>query len=209
MRTVLKIYLVFILILSFLSSSVFAAKPSDKKGIFLSEGIIGFTQRYSSGSPAVQEKVLMSSETGLGYIFGKWFYLGAIFNYTIVNETTDDSISKVSHQNIFQYYGPSLGWMGEDWFLLGHYFAAAEQRDTVTGDGPSTYTNVRTGTGYGGSLGYKFHLNTILDLAPVITYKAVNYTSCRDLNTGSMSACSPVITESDFLPYITLLIDFQ
>ncbi len=187
-----------------------AAPSSNIGGLYVLEGLIAFQAKFDNTSNSVTDKTFASSETSLGYILSDWLYLGGVFNYTVLKEKTSDSSSNViSHDGTLQYYGPSLGYMGETWFLIGHYFAAAEQKDSVSGDTISSYTTNRSGAGYGFNLGYKVVTSTFIELAPMIAYKSITYTNCKDPNTGVTGNCSSSITQSEVTPYLTILFNFK
>lgn len=178
--------------------------------MYLSLGLMGY--RFNTGGVigAVQEKTLLSSETSLGYVFKSWLYVGGLFNYTVgTDKTTDGTGSATNHQLTYQYYGPSLGFMGSNFFLLGHYFLNAQHKDVVTPDTGVGYTDDRTGSGFGASIGYKVVQSTLLEVAPVLAYKAITYENCRNRVTGATAQCNPKISQNEFTPYITLLINFR
>lgn len=155
------------------------------------------------------EKLYFSSETGLGYILGDWFYLGGVFNLTLVKEKVGSSGSETTHDETFQFYGPSIGWMGDNrFFVILHYFAYAEHRDQVTNPNGSTSTNARTGTGFGLNVGYTFPMGSF-EIAPVLAFKNINYVNCKDPSSGATSTCNPTVTQTELTPYLTLLFNFK
>ena len=82
-------------------SLIFSAFPTqaEQTGLYVSQNLFGVSLRFNTGPSSVQDKTLISSETGLGYILGGWAYLGGVFNYTMVNEkTTDSGSNAVTHQ---------------------------------------------------------------------------------------------------------------
>lgn len=188
------------------SLSALADEPS---GLYVSEGLLGYTLGYDYGLASIQERTEGSSETSLGYVLAGWLYIGGVFNYTMINEKQVDFFSqKTNHQETFQYYGPALGWMGENWMVIGQYYAFAERKDNVSGDGVTSFSLDNTGTGFGLNLGYRFNLGGF-ELGPVISYKLINYTNCRDPSTGATSSCSPAIKQSEVTPYATLFYNFK
>ncbi|MDZ4676049.1 MAG: hypothetical protein SGI74_00950 [Oligoflexia bacterium] len=192
-------------------SLIFSAFPTqaEQTGLYVSQNLFGVSLRFNTGPSSVQDKTLISSETGLGYILGGWAYLGGVFNYTMVNEkTTDSGSNAVTHQETYQYYGPALGYMGESWMFIVHYYAFAEMRDNVSGYNVNPYTTNRTGSGYGVNVGYRFLFGDF-ELAPVISYKAISYINCKDPNSGATSACSPDVVQNDIIPYFSILFNFK
>jgi hypothetical protein len=196
--------------LVFIFGSVSASAANDSGGMYLSLGLIGYQFQTSGTNGLVGEKSLISAETGLGYVFRDWLYFGGIFNHSAGNEKTIDSSNLATyHQQISQYYGPSLGYMGANWFLLGHYFLAAQQKDNVTMDVGASYTDDRTGTGFGFSAGYKVIRSTLLELAPGLSYKSISFNNCRNRISGATAPCNPVVSHSEITPYITLLVNIR
>ena len=186
-----------------------ASSWADSDGLYMSEALIGYTQTFNNSSVgSVASKGIFSSETGLGYVFSGWFYVGGVFTYSIVNEKViDSSVTSINHAETFQYYGPALGYMGDNWFFIGHYYAAAEMKDVVTGSF-ITQNYGYTGTGFWLNIGYKFLLGSF-ELAPVLSYKNITYNNCRDPYTGASSACNPSQNQTEITPYLTLLFNFR
>jgi hypothetical protein len=193
----------------FFSAPVAQAK-GESGGMYLSLGLIGYQFNVNGSNNMVTERSLLSAETGLGYVFRDWLYIGGIFNHTVGAEKTKDASNlNTQHQQIYQYYGPSLGYMGPGWFLLGHYFLAAQQKDNVSADGSNPYTDDRTGTGFGVSAGYKVIRSTLFELAPSISYKSINYNNCRNRVTGATTPCNPSVSHSEITPYLTFLVNIR
>jgi hypothetical protein len=183
------------------------AAGADNEGLYLTEGLMGYQVNYNYTPDSVTQRTYLSSETGLGYIIGGWFYLGGIFNYTGVNEQiSDNNNNTVTHNETFQYLGPSIGYMGDSLILLGNYFAYAEKKDNFSGAAAGTIDD--TGSGFGVSVGYKFPLWGI-EMAPVASLKFITYNNCRDPNSGAMVSCSPLVQQNEIDPYITFLFNFK
>lgn len=200
-----------LLILSFafsgFSQKVFAA--GEAEGILMSEGLFGYSLNFSATAPgSTQSSTYLSSETRLGYVFNGWFYVGGVFNYTLNNEKIlDSSSTMVTHALTYQYYGPSVGYIGESWIFLLSYYAAAEKRDTVTGSF-TTQNYDNTGAGFGFNIGYKFVMGDF-NIAPVIAYKNITYSNCKDPYSGATSSCNPSQNQAEFTPYLTLMYNFR
>jgi len=195
-----------VLVLVFLASiSTSVQVKADPSGLYITEGVLPYDINFSSSPTGVTQRLFLSSETGLGYIIGDWFYIGGIFNYTAVNEQTTDSSGIINHQETFQYYGPSIGYMSDSWYILAHYFANAEKKDSISGAASANYDN--TGNGFGVSLGYKFPIGGI-EMAPVISFKSITYTNCS-ANNGASGTCNPTQQQTEFDPYFTFLFNFK
>jgi hypothetical protein len=192
-----------LLVVSLLFSSVALAEPS---GLYLTEGLMGYAITFNNSPTSVTQRQFLSSETGLGYIIGGVVYLGGVFNYTAVNEQmTDSGNNAVNHQETYQYYGPSLGYIDDGWVVIAHYFANAEQKDNISG---ATSGNTdRTGTGYGINVGYRWVLGSF-EFGPTMAFKSINYVNCKDPS-GATNTCSPTITQTEFTPYLTLYFNFK
>ena len=204
-----KFIFISLLCLVALASVSSVGLADDSGGVFLTEGLMGYSLSFSNAAlGAPQQRTFGSSETSLGYVFSNWLYFGGVINYTIVNQKNTDGFNNpYNHQETYQYYGPALGYIGENWFLIGHYYAAAEKRDTVTGNFPQQNYDY-TGTGFGINLGYKFPIWGF-EMAPVLAYKNINYTNCKDPNTGATSTCNPTQNQTETTPYITFLFAFK
>jgi hypothetical protein len=168
-------------------------------GLYFHLGLIGYQSKFDNSAPAVQERTVLAADTGLGIIVGDWAYIGGVFNYSPVNET----VGGVGHNETYQYYGPAFGWMGDEWIVVGQYLAYAEQRDSAPWG-----TTVRTGSGYALSVGYRWELGTF-GLGPMVTYKSLRYTNCKDPYSGATSTCDPAINHSETTPYVTVWWNFK
>lgn len=181
---------------------------ADPQGIYLNEGLIFYTLSFNQSPTSVTSRTLGSSQTGLGYVFGGWFFLGGLFNYTLLNETTSDSgNASTAHQETYEYYGPSAGYVSDNWSFIFHWLAYTEQKDNVSAPGGG-YTTDRTGAGFGLDVGYRWDLGAF-DLGPVISVKSINYSNCRDPNSGATSSCNPTVTQFDVTPYIQFFFNFK
>jgi hypothetical protein len=196
-----KFLLIVLLLFSFSKAAL-----ADPGGLYVTEGLLPYDVNFNSSPTGVTQRLFLSSETGLGYIIDGWFYLGGIFNYTAVNEQTTDSAGTFNHQETFQYYGPTVGYMTDSWYFLVHYFANAEKKDILTGAATGNYDN--TGNGFGIGIGYKFPVGGI-ELAPVLSFKSITYTNCKDPSSGATATCNPSIQQTEIDPYFTLLFNFK
>ena len=196
----------FVLALALLfSSSLVSADPD---GLFLSEGLIGYTLSFNQSPTAVVSRTLASSQTGLGYVFGGWAYVGGLFDYSLIWETTSDSSNNTtSHQESYEYYGPSFGYINDNWVFILDWLAYTEQKDNVSSPSGG-YTTDRTGSGFGFDIGYRWNFGSF-ELGPLLSLKSITYNNCRDPNSGATSSCSPTITQFEVTPYVHLLFNFK
>jgi len=202
LRPILRLFIAAALIFSISIPAI-----ADPGGLYLTEGLMGYEFSFNNSPTSVTQRLYLSSETGLGYIIDGWFYLGGIFNYTAVNEqTSDGGGTTTNHQETFQYYGPSIGYMTDSWYFLAHYFANAEKKDSLSGAASGTVDN--TGNGFGFTIGYKIPIGSF-EIAPAFSLKFINYTNCKDPNTGATSSCNPTIQQNEVDPYVTLLFNFK
>jgi hypothetical protein len=177
-------------------------------GLYLSESLIGYSFNFNNGPSSLQQRIYGSSESDLGYVFSSSFYLGGQFTYTSVNDKFSDSSSNsYTHQETYQYYGPTIGYMGDGIFLWGTYYLAAEKKDVVTSNNP-TQNYDYTGNGFGLNLGYRFPVAGF-EMAPMLAYRYVSYTNCKDPYSGATSTCNPTQIQSEFTPYVTFLFNFK
>lgn len=188
-----------------LTSSISLANP---EGIYITEGLIGYTLSFNQSPTAVTSRTLLSSQTGLGYVIGGWVWVGAMFHYTSLQETTSDaSNTSTTHNETYEYYGPSFGYMSDSWAFILHWLAYAEQKDNVSAPGGGYLTD-RAGSGFGLDVGYHFTVLGI-NMGPMIALKSINYQNCKDPTTGATSSCNPTITQFDVIPYFQFLFNFK
>jgi len=192
--------------LTLILPSLGSAEPS---GVYVTEALIGYSATVNNTATAVTEKTLYSSQTGLGYPIAGWLYLGGVFIYTGVTEKSTDALSlETLHQETYQYYGPTLGLMTDDFFILGNYFVNAEKKDTITSPGALTQNVDNMGTGWGVNVGMKFPLWGF-ELAPTLAYKNILYTTCKDPYSGASVSCNPNVQQTEITPYVTFLFNFK
>ena len=176
-------------------------------GLYVYLGALPYYWKQDHGEYQTEETTQLFADAGLGYIVGNWFYFGGTFHFYSGLRRLNTNSAKNEHKYLNQMYGPSIGWMGGSWFWLAHYYAYAEQRDEDLNQ-PNQVDTVRTGAGYGTSLGYRFHVGA-LELGPMLTYKNIRYTNCKDPVTGVTGGCNPESQKAEVIPYVTLLFNFR
>lgn len=177
-------------------------------GVLILENIFGYHSLFENGGTAANQRSIISSETNLGYTLFGFCFLGGTLHYTYLNEVSGSDGSRVTYQQAYQYYGPSLGLATESVILLGHWYPYTEHRNLVTQANGSSLTYVKTGSGYGASLAYIFSFSTF-SLAPMISYRSINFDTCRDPNTGITAGCNPNVFINEVTPYLSLILNIK
>lgn len=147
--------------------------------------------QISSGTEAKRSRLL--SDIRVGYEMAGP-YVGAIYSF---DETT--LITTATTTERVASYGPSVGYMFSDFFLLASYYLSSTA-DTNSG---GNLTTLSTGTGYRAEFGFRFGSGMVGGSAEMV-YSSLNYKK-RSFN-GSESSIDE--TRSTLYPRLSVWFNF-
>ena len=185
-----KASLIFILALVFSIQSQAAQQSSGWKFM---PSLMYMYNSTQNGTTTTSTNSLFG-DASLGLMFqSSPLYLGATVNY--ISQTTSGG---ATNKDVYTSYGPSVGILTENVYMLLTYMAMS-QLDNTTTLGMTSYLN---GNGFQFALGYMFAIGQSTFLGPRFTYSSLSYNQVR--NTAGVTSGTSY-TVNALTPYLTLL----
>jgi hypothetical protein len=162
--------------------------PASQAAILGDVNLFYWSHDTVNGSTTTNTTYLNPSIT-FGWVSAGGLLLGATYDAWSTSATGSSSTT-LSYTN----YGPSIGYVAPNWYLIATYLMSA----TYT-DAQSSSTTTYTGTGTRVEIGYMFTSGELF-LGPSIVYDARTYT--QETSPTSMAITNQSIT--DILPFFTI-----
>jgi hypothetical protein len=165
--------------------------------VYYNTGLID-TTALTGGSKSDSSE--MAAYGRLGFRFNFPLYVGAVYavdNITVKGASGPDTTDSMAA------YGPSAGIVLDNgFFLIGHYFAGAT-RDYKNNNLTTKY---KEGSGFGGDIGYVFHISQHIGIAPEIHYRDIDYKKVTPA--GASTDTTATTKTSDLQPYLGVWVMF-
>jgi len=145
-----------------------------------------YSNTTDGGSTSTTSRVL--ADISLGYKFSSPIYLGGLYSYDSTSTTSSSSTTT----DTFGSYGPSLGLLTDNVYLIFTYFVASTET--------TSNHSYSSGSGFQVVLGYKFDMGSSWGLGPQVNYRSLAYT--KD---GNSTVDHHYTT---LLPYVSLWFTF-
>ncbi len=169
--------------IKFLSFGIFLVSLSSfaagsGAGIMIRPAGMYWSQQFKNGfSPEANTTVNHSiASIGMGYRLDTGIYIGG--TYTWMQQDTKTEIAGVTTETKSTHtgYGPTLGYVGNNLYLLGTYLISPVHT-TGTDAAKSTYS---TGTGYQVDLGFMFGITSNFAMGPQFTYYSSEFKKVKN-----------------------------
>lgn len=163
----------------------FHIPEASASGYFFSPALFYRTEETKTEGGNETELTHTMFDIRLGYIMTSSFYLGAIYAQD-TRDTGDNEFVRSS-------YGPTLGFIKDEFVILFHYFISSED---------DYETVVYEGTGMQLDIGYYMRVGSSTRIGPQLSYKKFTYTKNKD---GSLDKDRE---ETRFEPYVAFAWEF-
>jgi hypothetical protein len=135
----------------------------------------------------------------LGYKWDTGLYIGGTYFWSQEETQQDSGGSSVDTKDTHTAYGPTIGYLGQNLYVLGTYHLSPVY---VTGT-DSSKTTYEGGYGYEIDFGYMFWINSSFGLGPQLTYYHADFKKKKDAG-GVETDLPNTASESDLRPIVAL-----
>ena len=162
----------------FLSLSCLAKGGGNDEGIMIRPAGMYWSTDFKNGfSPTSNTAIRESTvSVGLGYRLDTGIYIGGTYTWMQQENKTETSTSTTETKSSHTGYGPTLGIVGTNIYLLGTYIVSP----VYTSGTDSSKTTYSGGTGYQVDLGVMFGLGSGVGIGPQFTYYSVTFKKAKN-----------------------------
>lgn len=172
----MKIIILYLGIL-LLSLSSFAAGGGGS-GIMIRPAGMYWSHQFKNGQTPESSSTVnhFIASVGMGYRLDTGVYIGGTYTWMQEETKTDTSGTVTETKSTHNGYGPTLGFVSSNLYILGTYLISPVHV-TGTDSAKDTYS---TGTGYQVDLGYMFGFTSNFAMGPQLTYYHAEFKKKKD-----------------------------
>jgi hypothetical protein len=185
--------------------SLNANAKGSNSGFLIRPTAMYWSDAYNDGGRGSGNQTTKLSTTridlsaSLGYLFEMGFFLGGTYfssDESLKTEVGGSTTSEV--KQTYQAYGPTIGWIGDMFYLLGTYHLSP----VFTTGTDSQKITLSGSTGYQVDLGMLYWVHSQIAIGPQLTYYVANYTKQKGSN-GVESALPSMANHTFIRPMLT------
>lgn len=173
-------------------------------GVALRFGGMYWTHQFKNGATTTTTTTVTHYDFigGLGYKMDSGLYLGGTYTW-LHEEQRVESNSTIETLEDNTGYGPTIGYIGENFYFLGTYLI--EPTD-VTGS-PTSKVTYMGGNGYQFDLGYMFWINSQFGMGPQFTYYHAEFKKIKG-SSGTETDLASTGSTTDLRPILAFAVMF-